>query len=119
MDNPVTNKRKGFAMRMGRFERDEEVLVDVINCAEQPELNNTSLACRTVDVSEHGMKMKSAIHIPVDTQLALRLDLDSVRYRLEGEVRWCKEEGESYIGLLIHNSSQDIIPWTRMFRSGL
>jgi hypothetical protein len=103
-------------MRLDRIEKDEEVLVDVINCIDQPELNDTSLACRTVDFSESGMKVQTDLDIPIKTRLGLRLDLASVLYRLEGEVRWCKDEGTHYVGLLIDNESPDFIPWTRMFQ---
>ena len=103
-------------MRLDRIEKDEEVLVDVINCINQPELNDTSLACRTVDVSERGMMVQTDLDIPIKTRLGLRLDLASVLYRLEGEVRWCKDEGTHYVGLLIDNDSPDFIPWTRMFQ---
>jgi hypothetical protein len=52
-------------MRLDRIEREEEVLIDVINCTHQPDLNDTSLACMTVDVSEVGMKVMTDIPIPV------------------------------------------------------
>jgi len=41
-------------MRLDRIEREEEVLIDVISCDHQPDLNDTSFACQTVDVSEAG-----------------------------------------------------------------
>jgi PilZ domain len=103
-------------MRLDRIEREEEVLIDVINCVDQPELNDTSLACRTVDVSEGGMKVMSHLQIPLHTRLGLRLDLSSVLYRLEGEVRWTRKEGVHYVGLLLDDDSQDFVPWTRMFQ---
>ena len=103
-------------MRLDRIEREEEVLVDVINCVDQPELNDTSLTCKTVDVSEAGMLVVTDIEIPVNTRLGLRLDLSSVLYRLEGEVRWSRKEGSHLVGLLLDNDSQDYVPWTRMFQ---
>ncbi len=106
-------------MRLDRIERDEEVLVDIINCENQPELNATSLACRTIDVSENGMKVATELAIPVRTRLGLRLDLSSMVYRLEGEVRWSKDDGMKYIGLLLDTQSQDIICWNRMFQMDL
>lgn len=102
-------------MRLDRIEKEEDILVDVINCDKYPELNDTSLACRTVDVSETGMKVASAMDIPIETVLGLRLDMESVLYRLEGEVRWCKTDSKHYIGLLIDENSPDYINWTRMF----
>ena len=103
-------------MRLDRIEREEEVLIDVINCDDQPDLNDTSLACRTVDVSERGMKVMTNMSIPVHTRLGLRLDLSSALYRLEGEVRWTSKNGSNYVGLLLDDDSQDLVPWTRMFQ---
>ena len=39
-------------MRLDRIEREEPVLVDIINCMANPELNDTHLSGKTVDVSE-------------------------------------------------------------------
>ena len=103
-------------MRLDRIERDAEVLVDVINCITHPELNDTSLACRTVDVSEGGMKVVSDLALPVHTRVGLRLDLASQLYRLEGEIRWAERDGANYVGVLLDEDSQDIVPWTRMFQ---
>ncbi len=70
----------------------------------------------TVDVSEVGMKVMTDIPIPVSTRLGLRLDLSTALYRLEGEVRWTKEEGSHLVGLLLDDDSQDFISWTKMFQ---
>ncbi len=101
--------------RQTRVEREEQVLVDVIDCDEQPRLRNTSLACRTVDVSELGIKMASRLDLPVNTRLGLRLDLPTSLYRLEGEVRWSRTEDECFVGLLLDKGSPDFVSWKRMF----
>ena len=119
MPQTLAGSEKESLMRLDRIERDEEVLVDIINCENQPELNATSLACRTIDVSENGMKVVSELAIPVRTRLGLRLDLSSMVYRLEGEVRWSKDDGMNYIGLLLDTQSQDIVCWNRMFQMDL
>jgi hypothetical protein len=106
-------------MRLDRIEKQEAVIIDVISCMSQPELNNTLLTCSTVDVSESGMKVEAAMAIPVATRLGLRLDLASRVYRLEGEVRWSKDEGQHYLGLLIDDDSADMVAWTRMFELDL
>ena len=62
------------------------------------------------------MKVASEYDLPLDTILGLRLDLASVLYRLEGEVRWCKTEGKHYVGLLIDENSPDFLSWTHMFQ---
>ena len=102
-------------LRLDRIERSEEVLVDVIDCVDQPDLNATSLACRTVDVSETGIKMTAGMPIPVNTVMGLRLDLSSHLYRLEGEVRWIRDEGKHTMGLLLDEESPDIDEWAEMF----
>jgi hypothetical protein len=106
-------------MRLDRIEKQEAVMIDVISCMSQPELNATSLTCTTIDVSESGMKVATAIPIPVSTRLGLRLDVASHLYRLEGEVRWSRDEDQHYVGLLIDDDSADIVAWTRMFELDL
>jgi len=106
-------------MRLDRIDKQESVMVDVISCMAHPELNDTSLTCLTVDVSETGMKVATAMPIPVATRLSLRLDFASHLFRLEGEVRWAKNDDRHYVGLQIDGSSTDIVAWTRMFELDL
>ena len=106
-------------MRLDRIEKQESVMVDVISCMSHPELNDTSLTCCTVNVSAAGMKVATAMAIPVATRLGLRLDFASHLYRLEGEVRWAKDDDRHYVGLHIDDSSADIVAWTRMFELDL
>ncbi|MFN3237279.1 MAG: PilZ domain-containing protein [Pseudomonadales bacterium] len=105
-----------MTLRLDRIEREEEVLVDVISCSAQPDLNDTAMACRTVDVSETGMRVATNMEIPVNTVLGLRLDLPDQLYRLEGEVRWSREDESFNVGLLINEQSQDFPAWTKMFQ---
>ena len=104
-------------MRLDRIEKEEEVLVDVIHSS-NAELVDTFLACRTVDVSENGMKVAMDMDVPLETRLGLRLDFTSELYRLEGEVRWINESG-GFIGLQLDEESADYINWTRMFELDL
>ncbi len=101
-------------MRLDRIDRDEEILVNIINCEDEPDLNDTSLACRTVDVSEHGLKMSISMSIPVNTVVGLRLNLPKRLYRLEGEVRWVREDG--HVGLLLNDDSPDFKAWMEQFQ---
>lgn len=103
-------------MRLDRIDKEEDVLVDILQCQEQPELNDMSLACRTVDVSEYGMRLGSDVAIPVKSRLALRLDVNSKVYRLEGEVRWARQDEQYYIGLLLDEASPDFDAWMKMFQ---
>ena len=104
-------------MRLDRIEKRAAVLVEVINCIKQPDLNDTALSCHTVDVSEHGIKMTSTMEIPVNTLVGIRLDLAENLYRLQGEVRWSQEDGEFHFGLLLsEEESPDFNEWTKMFQ---
>jgi len=103
-------------MRLDRIERQEEVLVDVIDCVNQPDLVDTALACRTLDFSEDGIKMVSEMDLPVNTVLGLRLDLETNLYRLQAQVRWSNDEGDFHVGLLLNQDSPDMNDWTRMFQ---
>ena len=102
-------------IRGDRIERNEEVLVNVILCDSDPELNDTSLACRTVDVSGQGMQVVSDLPLPVSSKLGLRLDLSSILYRLEAEVRWVRDDDAHHVGLLLDSESPDYTSWMRMF----
>jgi hypothetical protein len=106
-------------MRADRIEREEDILVDVIQCPENPDLNQTSMSCRTLDVSEHGLKLTTALPLPPATVLGLRLDLSSVLYRLEAEVRWCRDDHGWRAGLLLDEASPDYDAWIRMFEAGI
>ncbi len=104
-------------MRLDRIEKEEEVLVDIIHSSDA-RLVDTFLACRTVDVSENGMKVAMDMDVPLETRLGLRLDFTSELYRLEGEVRWTNERG-GFVGLQLDEDSPDYINWTRMFELDL
>ena len=103
-------------MRLDRIEREEEVIVDVINCLAQPELNDTAMACKTVDVSEYGMRVTTDMDLPVSTILGLRLETPAQLFRLEGEVRWASVSGEYQVGVLLKDDSEDISDWVKMFQ---
>ena len=104
-----------MTLRLDRIERQEEVLVDVISCLELPDLNDTAMACRILDVSKNGMFVSTNLNLPVNTLLGLRLDLQTQLYRLEGRVRWSREDESFNVGLLINDQSQDFSAWTEMF----
>ncbi len=106
-------------MHLDRIERDEQILVSVILCASDPELVNTSLACRTVDVSVEGMQVVSGLALPVSSRLSLRLDICAILYRLEAEVRWSRNEGYHHVGLHLDVDSPDYLAWTTKLHSDI
>jgi len=102
-------------MRLDRIEREESVLVDIINCTADPALNDTHLSGRTVDVSETGMKVITGMLLPPETIVSLRLDIESTLYRLEGQVRWSRKDPDVFSGLLLDEKSPDFDHWMEMF----
>jgi hypothetical protein len=102
-------------MRPDRIDREEAVLVDIMSCDDDPDLQDIHLSGKTVDVSESGMKVTMSVKVPAKTHLGLRLDLNSDVFRLEGEVRWTRNEGEMMVGVLIDKDSPDYQKWIQMF----
>ena len=51
------------------------MLFYVINCTNKPELNDTSMSCGKVDLSEVGMHVETYMELLLTTVLALRKDL--------------------------------------------
>lgn len=102
-------------MRPDRIEKEESVLVDVISSESKPELNDVHLSGRTVDISEMGMRVDMTIEVPEKTRLGLRLEMDSTVFRLEGQVRWCMNDGQPTLGILLDKDSADYAEWTKLF----
>lgn len=101
-------------MRPDRIEKEESVLIDVI-ASENPDLLDTHLAGQTLDVSESGMKVTMRVEVPNATRLGLRLDLDQKIFRLEGEVRWTRNDGEISLGIKLDPESADYKEWEKLF----
>ncbi|MEX0941383.1 MAG: PilZ domain-containing protein [Pseudomonadales bacterium] len=106
-------------MRLDRIDKDEEILVDIISCESDPELQDVHVTGRTVDVSEEGMKVTMTVSVPEKTHLGLRLNLDSNVFRLEGDVRWTRRDGQVFVGVMLDPESADYEKWTKMFDLGI
>lgn len=105
-------------MRPDRVEKDESVLVDIL-ASSNPELLDTHLSGRTIDVSEAGMKVTMKVEVPSDSRLGLRLDVGEKVFRLEGQVRWSRNDGEISMGVKLDPSSPDYEMWERLFEFSL
>lgn len=103
-------------MRLNRVEFDEQVLVDIISCDNQPELADTHLSCRTVDISTKGMQVVTDMELPVATRLGLFIDLSNSLFRLEGSVRWSRKNGRHFAGLELSPASPDLDDWSKMIQ---
>ncbi|MEM7365054.1 MAG: PilZ domain-containing protein [Pseudomonadota bacterium] len=103
-------------MRLDRIETQETVLIDIADCPERPELDDTCMSAITVDVSKEGLKMGSNLEIPVGSFLGMRVSIRGRLFRLEGEVRWhIREDGAWFSGVQLRDSSPDFVEWREMF----
>ena len=102
-------------MRPERFDKERKVVVDVLSCEDDETLIDAQLAARTIDVSEAGMKVSLYVAVPENAQLALQLDTESRQFKLQGEVRWLRDEGETWIGIRLDEQSPDYLSWREAF----
>lgn len=102
-------------MRPERFDKERKIVVDVLSCEEDASLIDAQLAAKTIDVSETGMKVSMYVALPENARIALHLDSDSRQFNLQGEVRWLREEGETWVGILLDEQSPDYLLWREAF----
>ncbi|MAV26182.1 MAG: hypothetical protein CMQ05_08690 [Gammaproteobacteria bacterium] len=114
---PQARKIEVLSMRLDRIETQETVLIDIADCPERPELDDTHMSAITVDISKEGLKMGSNIEIPVGSFLGMRVSIRGRLFRLEGEVRWhLREDGAWFSGVHLRDSSPDLAEWREMFQ---
>ena len=82
-------------------------MVDVISCEKDEMLTNAQIAGKTIDVSEAGMKLAMYVGVPERARIALHLNAPFRQFNLEGEVRWLRENGEAWVGVLLDEDSTD------------
>lgn len=102
-------------MRPERFEKERNLVVDVISCEKDASLADAQLAAKTVDVSAAGMKVAMYVALPEKARLALQVDCAVRQFNLAGEVRWLRDEGETWIGILLDKESPDFESWQEAF----
>lgn len=99
--------------RPRRLALEEDIVIDVLDCAADPQLAHAQLAARTVDVSAAGMKVWLYVPVPPDTRVTLRLPDEGLR--IEGRVRWLKEGDEVRVGVLLDGDDTSIDDWREKF----
>lgn len=105
-----------YTERPQRVELEKDIVINVLACDEEPVLADAHLAARTIDVSEHGMKVWLYVAVPERTRVALDVPGPG-NFRLEGEVRWVHEGGEIRVGVLIDEHSADFEEWRQSFEA--
>ena len=100
-----------------RFPRNESVSLEVLlPDNEQGKHGNKIIHTQTLDFSLEGIKVRMAEAIPTIKPVALVIEPleEDVRYRLTGEVRWCRRLLDSLYeaGILIEDdNSEDYRRW--------
>ena len=100
-----------------RFNKKLVMVGIVTNCPSDQTLHGAPIRCETVDISGHGMKIKSDIEIPTDTLLNISVaySLEKI-YHITARVRWCNiVEDEPLMGIrLIEDKDSDIDQWIKL-----
>lgn len=102
-------------MRPERFEKERKVVLDVLSCEQDTSLTDAQMLAKTIDVSEAGMKVSLYVGVPEKARVALRLDGELQQFKLEGEVRWVRDDGEPWVGVLLDPECADYALWREAF----
>ena len=102
-------------MRPERFDKERDIVVNVLDCDKDKTLTDAQLAGRTIDVSAAGMKVSMYVALPEKARIALHLDSAARRFDLEGEVRWYRDEGETCVGIQLDEACADYESWLAAF----
>ena len=102
-------------MRSERFEKERDLVVDVISCEKDEMLTNAQIAGKTIDVSEAGMKLAMYVGVPERARIAVHLNAPFRQFNLEGEVRWLRDNGEAWVGVLLDENSTDYESWREAY----
>ena len=103
-----------------RGPREERLFVKVLNCPVPLGLEDTTIGCRTQDVSSTGLQLALEQHLPADTELELWLEVKGLpgKYLLKGLVRWSREQSGAWVSgieLIETAEDTDIDDWQDLF----
>lgn len=105
-----------------RLQRDEKLFVQVVSASESPELVGKTYFCKTLDVSESGLKIIVQNCVPNGSELELWVQIQSLstKYFLHGFSQWCDDvrrvEGSYELGIrLSPRSDTDFGKWQYLF----
>ena len=100
--------------REDRVESNERLFVQIVTSDDQ-DLVGTTISCEALDVSASGMRIQTALPIPVGCQLDLWVDNSAGpgKFFLSSDVKWVKAvEGRFQAGVhLFDGSATDISEW--------
>ncbi|MCC5885330.1 MAG: PilZ domain-containing protein [Gammaproteobacteria bacterium] len=115
------SRRTDDRRREARYICRERLFVQVVLCAEHPELVGRTEAGSVVDVSASGIHFHCALPLPVGTLVDIWVDISSRpgKFFLSGKVRWSESSatGSQGIGVeLEEGPATDINAWRALMR---
>jgi hypothetical protein len=91
------------------------LFVHVHDCEEDPDLVGVTIACETVDLSTHGLQLKTNLELTTGTLLNITIGIGDpfAMYLLRGELRWIRPDGDDYcMGVLLKEAGDtDFDKW--------
>lgn len=100
-----------------RRDSSDRLFVQIVNCADNPDLVGTTVSCSAVDVSAGGLKVSADRFIPAGCELDLWIDIRSRpgKFFLSSDVRWSRQangSGTCEFGVELHEGvATDITEW--------
>ena len=105
-----------------RLEVDEKLFVQIVSASDAEELVGKTYFCKTVDVSESGLKITVEQEVPKKCEVELWVQVQSTgkKYFLFGQTQWCmgfKHANGSYeLGIQLQQADKtDLEEWRYLF----
>lgn len=101
-----------------RISSNDRLFAQIVACEEQPDLVGATISCIALEVSAHGIKIKSYEYIPKGSQLDLWVDINSRpgKFFLTSDVRWVTKNTDALytyqLGVELHEgAATDFEEW--------
>ena len=105
-----------------RLELDEKLFVQIVSASDAKELVGKTYFCKTLDVSESGLKITVQQEVPKNCEVELWVQIHSTakKYFLFGHTQWCiglEQAGGNYeLGIKLKEGEEtDLKKWQYLF----
>ncbi len=103
-----------------RGPREERLFLKFLDISSSSGRVDTTLSCKTLDVSASGMRLVSSEQLPLDSTLELWVEIKGCpgKYLLNGVVKWCYPNEDAFVcGIELKDSSSvsDLADWQDLF----
>lgn len=111
-----TRERRGDL----RGAREERLFLKIESFSASTDSVDTTLSCKTLDVSASGMRLVAGEPLPLDASLELWVEIKGCpgKFLLQGVVRWCYPNEDAYVcGIEFKDtkSVSDLADWQDLF----